>query len=91
MCKIMSEFLFMCGKASDIVGLLGVILLLIAYYFLNVNKLSALSLIYQLLNLIGSGLILFSLMFDWNLSAVVIEVSWMLISLIGIYRIYYRN
>ena len=71
----------------DVVGIFGVLLLLIAYGLLNTNKLSAHSIKYQVLNFSGAGGILFSLFFDWNTSAVVIEIAWMLISLIGIYNI----
>lgn len=74
-------------KSSDTVGLIGVILLLIAYYLLSVNKMSAMSYSYQILNLLGAVFILFSLMFHWNLSSTVIEVAWIIISFIGIYRI----
>ena len=71
----------------DVVGIFGVFLLLTAYALLNTNKLSAHSIRYQLLNFFGAGFILFSLFFNWNTSAVLIEVAWMLISMIGIYNI----
>ncbi len=75
------------ARMPDAIGLLGVVLLLIAYYLLSVNKMSADSLAYQLYNLIGAVLILISLFFHWNLSSVVIEIAWIIISLIGICRI----
>lgn len=68
------------------IGIVGVILTLIAYYLLSLGKLAADSLTYSLLNFFGSWLILFSLMFYWNLSSVLIEIAWISISLIGIYR-----
>ena len=74
---------------ANSVGIVGVILTLIAYYFLSVGKLDSESLTYSLLNFIGSWLILFSLIFYWNLSSVVIEVAWISISSIGMYR-YFR-
>lgn len=74
-------------KSSDIVGVIGVILVLIAFFLLSTNKMSSQSLSYQLYNLTGASLILFSLMFHFNLSSVFIEVSWITISLIGIFRI----
>ena len=77
----------LAAKAADIVGIIGVILLLIAYYLLNTNKLSANGMTYQLLNCIGASFILFSLFFDWNTASVLIESAWIVISLIGIYRI----
>ena len=72
---------------SNTVGITGVILLLIAYYLLSMNKMSPHHLSYQWLNLLGAIFILFSLFFHWNTASVLIEVAWIIISLIGIYRI----
>lgn len=74
-------------KTADIIGISGVILLLIAYFLLSTNRMSSQSLSYQLYNLIGALCILYSLLFTFNLSSVVIETCWIIISLIGIYRI----
>jgi hypothetical protein len=71
---------------ADAVGIVGVILTLAAYYLLNVGKLSSDNINYLMLNLLGSCMLFFSLMFNWNLSSVLIEIAWILISLIGIYR-----
>ena len=76
-------------KLSDPVGIVGVIIILIAYYYLSVGRWVSDSLKYQWLNFIGAWLILFSLYFHWNTSSVLIEVAWIIISLIGIYRILY--
>ena len=73
-------------KMADGIGLIGVIALLIGYFMLNTGRWMAMSFIYQVFNFIGSALILFSLFFHWNLSAVVIEICWMAISLLGMYR-----
>ena len=75
----------------NVVGITGVVLLLIAYYFLNINRLSSESMTYQLLNMFGALFILFSLLFDWNVSSFLIEVAWVIISAIGIYNIYTRR
>lgn len=72
---------------SNTVGLVGVTFLLSAYLLLSTNKISSQSLQYQLLNLTGAVLILFSLCFHFNLASFVIELAWITISLIGIYRI----
>ena len=74
-------------EISDGVGIVGVVLILIAYYYLSVGKWISDSMIYQVLNFLGAWLILFSLYFHWNLSSVVIEVAWIIISLIGMYRV----
>jgi predicted membrane protein len=73
-------------RYADHVGLVGVLLTLLAYYLLNVNKLTSDSMAYLWLNLVGSCLLLFSLLFHWNLSSVCIEIAWITISLIGLVR-----
>ena len=73
----------------DFIGNVGVVVLMITYLMLQLNKLSSAGLAYSLLNAIGASLIIVSLLFDFNLSALLMEVFWILISLVGIYR-YFR-
>jgi len=73
----------------DFVGNIGVIVLMITYLMLQLNKLRSDGLAYSLLNAIGASLIVVSLIFDFNLSALLMEVFWVLISFVGIYR-YFR-
>lgn len=70
----------------DFLGNIGVLLLMTAYLMLQINRLSASGLVYSLLNLLGATLIIISLTTDFNLSAFVIEVFWVLISMVGIIR-----
>ena len=74
----------------DFVGNVGVVVLMITYLMLQLNKLSSDGLAYSLLNAIGASLIVVSLLFNFNLSAFLMEVFWVLISLVGIYR-YFRS
>lgn len=71
---------------SNIAGIVGVIFLLTAFFLLNTNKLSPKDLKYQIMNLSGAILILFSLFFHWNTASVLIEIAWIIISLIGIFK-----
>jgi hypothetical protein len=73
----------------DLVGNIGVVILMITYLMLQLNQLSSDSLAYSVLNAAGAGLIVISLLFDFNLSALLMEVFWVLISFVGIYR-YFR-
>ena len=73
----------------DLVGNVGVVILMITYLMLQLSKLSSDSLAYSVLNAAGAGLIVISLLFDFNLSALLMEVFWVLISFVGIYR-YFR-
>jgi hypothetical protein len=69
----------------DFFGNIGVLILMIAYLLLQLNKLSN-GLVYSTLNALGAGLIVISLLTNFNLSAFLMEVFWVLISLIGVYR-----
>ena len=72
----------------DVIGNLGVLLILITYLLLQVGRLSAESLRYSVANGAGAALILISLAFDFNLSAFVMEAAWLVLSLYGIGRYY---
>lgn len=73
----------------DLLGNIGVVVLMITYLMLQLNKLSSDALAYSVLNAVGAGLIVVSLLYDFNLSALLMEVFWVLISFVGIYR-YFR-
>jgi hypothetical protein len=73
----------------DLIGNIGVVILIITFLMLQLNKLPSDGLAYSLLNAIGASLIVVSLLFDFNLSALLMEVFWVLISFVGIYR-YFR-
>ena len=68
----------------DFAGFIGVLLIVIAYLLLQLNKLPSSSLSFSCLNAAGSLLIMFSLAFKFNVSAFLIEVFWFLISLLGL-------
>ena len=70
----------------SILGLFGVVLINIAYLMLSYGRLSPNKTPYHVLNLTGGLCILLSLFYDWNLSAFVMELSWVLISSYGMYR-----
>lgn len=73
----------------DFIGNIGVVMLMVAYLLLQLNKLRSDALAYSLLNAIGAALIILSLSVNFNLSALLMEVFWVLISFVGIYR-YFR-
>lgn len=75
----------------DVIGNLGVILIVGSYFLVQIGKMSANSLSYTALNGFGAAFIMVSLYFDFNLSAFVIEVFWILISLVGMVRIYLQR
>jgi hypothetical protein len=62
-------------------------MILAAYAGATSGKLDPKRAIALTLNLIGAGLILLSLAYDFNLSAVVMESAWALVALIGLVRL----
>lgn len=68
----------------DLVGNIGVLLMVIAYLLLQLDKLSSSAFSYLLLNVVGAILVIVSLMFRFNLSAFLMEGFWLLISLYGL-------
>jgi hypothetical protein len=72
---------------ADILGLVGVVLTLMAYFLLSIGRMRSDEVCYHLLNFFGSSLILFSLYFHWNLPAFLVEAAWVMISVIGLIRI----
>ena len=70
----------------DLAGFVGVVLIIIAYLLLQLEKLPSTSPRYSLLNAAGALLIIISLIFTFNLSAFIVEAFWFLISLLGLWR-----
>ncbi|MCH9027874.1 MAG: hypothetical protein IIA05_12310 [Proteobacteria bacterium] len=75
----------------DLLGIIGVVLILATYMLLQLEKLSAKSFIYSATNGLGASLILVSLIYEFNLSAFIIEAFWLLISVYGMVRYFSRN
>ena len=75
----------------DIIGLTGVVIILVTYLLLQIEKMASTSLGYSLLNILGSALIMVSLSINWNLASAVIEAFWIMISLIGVYKYFKKR
>jgi len=71
---------------SDIIGTIGVISIVSTYFLLQINKISSKGLMFSVVNAIGSMMIFYSLLENWNFSSALIEFFWIFISLIGIYN-----
>ena len=70
----------------DVIGIIGVAIIVVAYLMLQLEKLKSTDLAYSVMNALGASLIVASLIVDFNLSALLMEVFWVLISFIGIGR-----
>jgi len=71
---------------SDLAGFIGVVLIIVAYLLLQLEKLPSSSPRYSLLNAAGALLIIISLVSAFNLSAFIVEAFWFLISVLGLWR-----
>ena len=71
----------------DIVGTVGVVLVVGMYSLLQLGKISSERLLFSVLNGFGSAFILFSLYFEFNLSAALIEGCWLVASVYGFFRV----
>ena len=70
----------------DFLGNVGVLLILLSYLLLQMKKIKSQSMYYSLMNAAGALLILVSLYYNFNLSAFVMEIFWLLISLYGLWQ-----
>ncbi|WP_211276373.1 CBU_0592 family membrane protein [Francisella halioticida] len=75
---------------ANTIGVGGDILVIIAFFLLQINRVRSSGLSYLLLNILGSLGVLFSLIYHWNLPAFIMEAAWVIISGYGIYN-YFRS
>lgn len=71
---------------ADIVGNVGVVCFLLAFFLMQKGVLKHDGMRYLLLNLCGAVLLMASLWIHWNLSAFLLEAAWASISIYGIYQ-----
>lgn len=71
---------------ADAIGYGGVALILLAYFLLQNQRIDPKLWRYSALNVVGAAFILFSLIFNPNRPAIVIESVWLVISLYGLWR-----
>ena len=67
----------------DLVGNLGVLLIIGSYFWLQLGRISGQSMMYSAINACGAALVLVSLYFEFNFSAAMVESFWLVISLMG--------
>ena len=73
---------------ADIIGMIGTICIVVVYLLMQLNKMDARSFNFNLINLFGAVLLFISLCVNFNLASMVIEVFWIIASLIGLYNAY---
>lgn len=70
----------------DILGTVGVAVIVLTYVMLQLGRIRSDELVYSLLNALGAALILISLYYAFNLPSFIVEFFWLVISLFGIGR-----
>ncbi len=68
----------------DILGTVGVAVIILTYVLLQIGRIRSEQLVYSLLNAAGAMLILVYLFYAFNLPSFIVEFFWLLISLFGI-------
>lgn len=68
---------------ANIVGLAGSAMMVVAYAYSNVAK-TMNFVLFNLLNLVGSLLLIWSLTVHFNLASMALEIVWTLIALLGL-------
>lgn len=68
----------------DILGTVGVAVIILTYVLLQLGKVKSEQLAYSLLNAVGAAFILISLYYSFNFPSFIVEFFWLLISLFGI-------
>ena len=70
----------------DALGNIGVFLVLLSYLFVQLDRIDTQGFLYSFANGLGAGLLCISLYVNFNMSGFMMEFSWLLISLYGLYR-----
>lgn len=75
----------------DFAGNIGVALMVLGYLLLQAERVRSSDLSYSLMNGIGALLVVVSLFYRFNLSAFLVEVFWLLISVYGLIKFAARS
>ena len=75
----------------DAIGMLGTLLVALAYCLLQLERTDPRGLSYNMINLVGAALLLLSLCFNFNLASFVIEIFWIGASLLGLWKYWRRQ
>jgi hypothetical protein len=73
---------------ANIIGLIGSALMVVAYAYSNIARSMNFTL-FNLLNLIGSLLLIGSLTVHFNIASMALEVVWALIAILGLAKAYF--
>jgi len=70
----------------EIIGWMGTVAILAAYWLVSTKKISPTSKVYQLLNLFGAGFVIVNVAFHGAIPSVILNSIWLLIALFGLFQ-----
>lgn len=70
----------------DAIGVTGTALIALAYFLQQLGRMTGDSLAYLLMNLAGAILLIISLCVNFNMASFLMEIFWIIASLIGLWR-----
>lgn len=74
---------FLSSSAANVIGIVGSIFIVIGFAYANIAK-TMNALLFNALNLVGAILLAISLMVNVNLPALMLEIVWAVIAMLGI-------
>jgi hypothetical protein len=75
----------------DLIGSIGVSIIIVTYFLLQTERIKSENIYYSILNAFGSSLIILSLIFNFNLAALIQEAFWVLISIYGVAKCFLKK
>lgn len=76
---------------TDLVGFVGVALIVGTYFLSQIGHMDAARPLYPALNGVGALFILYSLVYTFNAASFVVELFWLVISIIGLVRAFMKK
>lgn len=71
----------------EMTGVIGFVFYMLAYGLLQMGRISGQGYCYTLMNMLAASLVLISLTHQFNLASVLIQLSWIVISIVGLCRL----
>lgn len=72
----------------EIIGIAGFVFYMLSYGLLQLGKISGQGYTYTVLNMLAATFVLISLLHQFNLASVLIQISWIAISIVGLLRLW---
>lgn len=76
---------------TDWIGIIGVSILLVAFFLNLTNKIKKDSLVYLFLNFIGAGFACYASVLLHYLPFIILEAAWTLVSLVGLFMYFSKK